>query len=397
MDLDTFFVSCERLLDPSLNNKPVLVGGTGNRGVVSACSYETRLFGVYSGMPMRMAKMLCPEATVIKGNGGIYGKYSKMVTDIIKEEAPLYEKSSVDEFYIDMTGMDRFFGAHKWAVELRQRIIRETNLPISLGMSSSKTVAKISTGEAKPNGFLKIERGQEKPFLAPLSVKKIPMVGDKTYKMLRDMGVEKIKTIQEMPMDLMRRIMGKNGVAIWKKAQGIDNNPIIPYHEKKSISSSLTFGKDSTDVKRLKEILCAMTEKLSYYLRMGNKLTACVSVTVRYSDFDTHSRQSRIDHTANDHTLIEIVMGLFDKLYTRRVLVRLVGVRFSHLVDGGYQINLFEDPEEMVKLYQAMDKIRDRYGQNAIRRVSGMDTTGIGQFSNPFNGEPNFVPAHRRI
>jgi len=221
MDLDTFFVSCERLMDPSLNGKPVLVGGTGNRGVVSACSYETREFGVYSGMPMRMAKMLCPEAILIKGNGGTYGKYSKMVTDIIKEEAPLYEKTSIDEFYVDMTGMDRFFGAYKWAVELRERIIRETNLPISFGMSTSKTVSKITTGEAKPNGFLRIEKGDEKPFLAPLSVKKIPMVGDQTYKTFRDMGVEKIKTIQEMPMELMRKIMGKNGVAIWKKIRAM--------------------------------------------------------------------------------------------------------------------------------------------------------------------------------
>ncbi len=397
MDLDTFFVSCERLLDPSLVGKPVLVGGTSNRGVVSACSYETREFGVYSGMPMRMAKQLCPEAIVIRGNGGIYGKYSAMVTDIIREEAPLYEKASIDEFYIDMTGMDRFFGSYKWAVELRERIIRETNLPISLGISSSKTVAKISTGEAKPNGHIQVEKGKEKQFLSPLSIKKIPMVGDVTYKKLRGLGVEKIKTIQEMPLELMQKIMGKNGVAIWKKANGIDNTPVIPFREKKSISSSLTFGKDSTDVKKIKEILCTMAEKLSYYLRKGNKLTACVTVTIRYSDFDTHSKQSRISYTSSDHVLIKTVMDLFDGLYSRRVLIRLVGVRFSHLVSGGYQINLFEDSEEIMNLYQAMDNIRNRYGQNAIRRVATMDTTGIGHFQNPFSGEPNFVPAHRSI
>lgn len=397
IDLDTFFVSCERLMDSSLVGKPVLVGGTSNRGVVSACSYETRRYGVYSGMPMRMAKQLCPDAVVIRGNGGIYGKYSKIVTEIIKEEVPLYEKSSVDEFYLDMTGMDRFFGAYKWALELRKKIIDNTGLPLSLGMSTSKTVAKITTGEAKPNGHLRINSGEERAFLAPLSIKKIPMVGDQTYKKLRSMGVNKIKTLQEMPMELMQQVMGKNGVSIWKKAHGIDNTPVIPYRDKKSISSSITFSKDTTNIKVLKEILCTMTEKLAYYLRLGNKLTSCVAVTIRYSDFDTRSRQCRISETTSDHILIKTVMSLFDQLYNRRVLVRLVGIRFSHLVEGGYQIDLFKDTEEMMSLYQALDKIRNRYGENIIKRAITMDTTGIGQFSNPFNGEPSYMPAHRRI
>ena len=396
MDLDSFFVSCERLLDPKLIGKPVLVGGTSDRGVVSACSYETRPYGIHSAMPMRMAKKLCPEAIVIRGSSSIYSKFSNMVTDIIKEESPLYEKSSIDEFYIDITGMDRFHGSYKWATELRQRILKETHLPISFGMSTSKTVSKVGTGEAKPNGQIQVLEGLEKQFLAPLSIKKIPMVGDKTYHKFRSMGIEKIHTVQEMPLELMERVFGKNGVVIWKKANGIDRTPVTPYHDRKSISSSLTFEKDTIDVRKLKEILTAMTEKLAYYLRNGNKLTSNVSVTVRYSDFDTRSRQKHIPYTANDHTLISTVMQLFDQLYQRRVMARLVGVRFSGLVGGGYQINLFEDNEKTIHLYQAMDKVRNRFGQGAIKRATTMDTRGIGQM-NPFNGQAPIIPAHRRI
>ncbi|MFC0876376.1 DNA polymerase IV [Saccharicrinis sp. FJH2] len=397
IDLDTFFVSCERLLNPELNNRPVLVGGTSGRGVVAACSYEARTYGIHSAMPMRMAQMLCPEAIVVRGNSSIYSKFSDTITEIIKERSPLYEKSSIDEFYIDMTGMDRFFGTYKWAIDLRERIIKETRLPISFALSSNKTVSKVGTGEAKPNNHMQIVNGNEKAFLAPLPVKKIPMVGDKTNKMLTGLGIKYIKTLQEMPPELLERVMGKNGIALWKKAQGIDNTPVVPYHERKSISSSLTLGKDTIDVRQLKSILTAMAEKLAFYLRNGNKVTSCVTVTVRYSDFDTRTRQKRITYTSLDHTLIQTVMELFDQLYDRRVLVRLVGVRYSHLLGGGYQMNLFEDNERYVKLYQAMDRIRNRFGQDSVLRSVTMDTSGVGMMSNPFNGEPPVIPAHRRL
>lgn len=397
IDLDTFYVSCERLLNPELNGKPVLVGGTSGRGVVAACSYEARQYGIHSAMPMRMAQQLCPEAIVIRGNSSIYSKFSDNITDIIREEAPLYEKSSIDEFYIDVSGMDKFFGCYRWAQELRSRIIKETGLPISFGLSTNKTVSKVATNEVKPNNHTRIEKGQEKPFLAPLHVKKIPMVGDQTCKMLLNMGVKYVKTIQEMPVELMEKVMGKNGILLWKKAQGIDNSQVEPYHERKSISSSLTLERDTINVEALKNILRSMAEKLAFYLRNGNKLTSCVTVTVRYSDFDTRSRQKRISYTSLDHTLIETTMELFDQLYQRRVLVRLVGVRFSHLLQGSYQMKLFEDDSNLINLYQRMDKVRNRFGQNAVRRASTMGTRGIGQMSNPFNGEPPIIPAHRRM
>lgn len=396
MDLDTFFVSCERLMDRKLEKKPVLIGGISDRGVVASCSYETRQYGVHSGMPMKMARILCPDAIIIRGNSLVYSKFSDMITDIIKEQAPLFEKSSIDEFYVDVSGMDKFYGCFQWAKELREKIIHETSLPISLGLSINKTVSKVGTSEAKPNNYKNIPDGLEKSFLAPLSVKKIPMVGDQTYHLLRSMGVEKVKTVQEMPMELMERVLGKNGIVLWKKAQGIDNSPVIPWHERKSISMERTFEHDSTDVLKMKSILISMAENLAYQLRSGNKLTACVSVKIRYSDFQTYSKQRRISYTSLDSTLIETTLDLFEALYQRRVLIRLIGVRFSHLIGGSYQMSLFENSEKLIKLYQSMDYVRNRYGDQAVKRAVTMGVKSIGGGHNPFNGQPPVIPAHRR-
>lgn len=396
LDLDTFFVSVERKLDSKLLKKPILVGGLSDRGVVAACSYETRGYGVHSGMPMKMAKELCPEAIQIKGNAGTYSQFSDVVTDIVKESVPLFEKSSIDEFYADLTGMDRFFGAYKYASELRHRIIKETGLPISFGLSVNKVVSKVATNEAKPNNQLKIDYGLEKPFLAPLSIKKIPMVGDKTYQTLRNLGLRKVRTIQEMPMDVMQRVLGKNGRVIWKRANGIDHSPVVPFCERKSISTERTFDRDTIDVVKLKGILIAMTENLAYQLRRGEKLTACITVKLRYSDFNTYSKQVRIPYTSADHILIPKILELFKALYNRRLLVRLIGIRFSHLVSGNYQINLFEDTEEILNLYHAMDHIRNRYGDKSVVRASAMGKNTIGRMHNPFDGRPPIVLAHRK-
>ncbi|MGB5460748.1 MAG: DNA polymerase IV [Eudoraea sp.] len=396
LDLDTFFVSVERLINSELQNKPLLVGGTSDRGVVAACSYETRGFGIHSGMPMKMARELCPEAVVIRGNAGTYSKHSDLVTEIIKEQVPVFEKSSIDEFYADLSGMDRFFGCYHYASELRKMIIKETGLPISFGLSVNKVVSKVATNEAKPNNQLKVDFGYEKPFLAPLSIKKIPMVGDKTYQTLRNLGLRKVKTVQEMPIDLMRRVLGANGAVIWKRANGVDNSPVIPYCDRKSISTERTFDRDTIDVGKLKGILIAMTENLAYQLRRGEKLTACIAVKIRYSDFNTYSKQVRIPYTSADHILIPKILELFRVLYNRRLLVRLIGIRFSHLVPGNYQINLFEDTEEALNLYAAMDNIRERFGDKSVLRASGLGAKTIGRMHNPFNGQPPIVLAHRK-
>lgn len=395
LDLDTFFVSVERLLDSRLNGRPVLIGGTTDRGVVAACSYEARAFGIHSAMPMKMARKLCPEAVVIKGNSMTYSKYSDTVTEIIKEQVPLFEKTSIDEFYADLSGMDRFFGCARLAGEIRQRIIRETGLPNSFGLSVNKTVSKVATGEAKPNNHLQVSHGTEKAFLAPLSVRKIPMVGIKMYQTLRDLGIKQVKTVQEMPVDMMQRVLGEHGATLWKKANGIDNSPVVAFNERKSISTERTFDRDTTDVVKLRGIMLAMAENLAYQLRRGNKLTACITVKVRYSDFQTQTLQQRIAYTSADHVLIPKVLDLFERAYNRRLLVRLIGVRYSHLVGGGYQINLFEDSEEFINLYQAMDKMRERFGDRAVLRASGMGARTVGR-SNPFNGQAPLLLANRR-
>jgi DNA polymerase IV len=395
MDLDTFFVSCERLIDSRLAGKPVLIGGTSDRGVVASCSYEARQFGIHSAMPMRLAQRLCPEAIILRGNSGTYTKHSDAVTAIIKESVPLYEKSSIDEFYIDLTGADRFFGTYKMASELRRRIIKETGLPISFGLSMNKTVSKIATGEAKPNNQILIGTGDEKPFLAPLSVKKIPMVGDKTYQSLCDFGMKRIQNIQQIPAKIMGNVFGKNGISIWKKANGIDNSPVVAYTERKSISTERTFDKDTTDVNKLESIMTAMAENLIFQLRRGNKLTSNVAVKIRYSDFQTYTLQHHIPYSASDHTIIPIILGLYKKLYNRRLLVRLIGVKFSHLVEGGHQINLFEDTGELINLYAEMDKMRDKYGDRAIISAAGFGAKSISRW-NPFTGEPPPLLANRR-
>ena len=396
LDLDSFFVSVERLINSELKKRPLLVGGISDRGVVAACSYETRAFGVHSGMPMKLARSLCPEAIVLRGNSGTYTKYSDLITEIIKSEVPAFEKASIDEFYADLSGMDQFFGTYKFASELRTKIIRESGLPISLGLSINKIVSKVATGEAKPNNQIKIDQGYEKQFLAPLPIRKIPMVGDKTGLTLQRLGIRIVSDLQKLPEELLLQTLGKTGGIIWRRAQGIDHSPVITYNERKSISTERTFDYDTIDMTLLRELLIAMTENLAYQLRRGQKLTSCVSVKIRYADFDTQSRQLKIPYTSADHLLIPRVLELFNALYNRRLRVRLIGVKFSHLAGGNYQINLFDDNESAIKLYQAIDRMRLRFGDRSIIRASSLGAKTIGRIENPFNGNAPIVLAHRK-
>jgi len=345
-----------------------------DRGVVASCSYEARKYGVSSAMPMKLARNLCSDAIVIRGDMELYSNYSNMVTSIIAERAPLYEKASVDEHYVDLTGMERFFGCSLWSHELRQAIIKETGLPVSMGLSINKTVSKIAAGEAKPNGEMEVKKDIVLPFLDPLSIKKIPMIGDKTYHSLRSMGISTIYTLRNIPAEMLEKLMGRNGLEIWKKANGIDSTPVISYSEQKSISTEHTFDKDTTDLHRLNQLLAGMVEKIAFELRKQEKLTSCVTVKIRYSNFDTHSLQKRIPYTSFDHVLADIAGELFSRLYQRRMLIRLIGVRFSHLVRGVQQLDMFDDTPEKVNLYLAMDRLRKRFGRYAVRRASGVLT-----------------------
>lgn len=380
MDMDTFFVSCERLTNSALEGVPLIIGG-GDRGVVSSCSYEARRFGVRSAMPTAMALKLCPQAKVIKGDMELYSKLSHQVTEVIQEQAPIMEKASIDEFYLDITGMDRFYGCYQWTDELSKRVVNETGLPISFALSINKTVSIIGTGEGKPKGHLNIPESQVRSFLNPLSVRKIPMVGEATFQTLSRVGIRTIQTLSEMPAEVLQRMIGKNGVEIWKKANGIDLNPVEPYTERKSITTEHIFREDTIDMVQLKGVLCGMVEKLAFQLRSEQWLTSTVVVKIRYANFDTETKQCKIAYTSADHVLTDKVLGLFHSLYHRRMRLRLVGIRFSGLVRGTYQINMFEDTEEMLSLYTAMDKMKSRYGFDAVMRCAGavLKSSGVNR------------------
>jgi DNA polymerase IV len=382
IDLDSFFVSVERLKTPSLNGKPVIIGGTSDRGVVASCSYEARRFGVHSAMPIKQARQLCPQAIIIGGNHSDYSKASRLVTDIIKQEVPLFEKTSIDEFYIDLTGMDKFFGCYKLASDLRQKIMHDTGLPISFGLSSSKVVSKIATGQAKPNGQLYVEHGKEKEFLAPLPVGKIPMIGEKAVEALSTMGIHKIADLQKQAPEHLEFAFGKAGLIMWNKANGIDHSIVEPYHERKSISSEHTFMQDVTDVSSLDELLISLTEQLTYVLRNENKFASCLAVKIRYSNFDTFTQQVSVSPTNADHMLFPVIKKLFKKAYQNGRPIRLIGVKLSQLSDSPFQPGLFDDYERSSKLYRAVDALNNRFGRKTISKAA---TLGVSSRDfNPF-------------
>jgi DNA polymerase-4 len=371
-DLDTFFVSVEVLNNPRLKGLPVLIGGSGDRGVVASCSYEARKFGIHSAMPMFMARRLCPQAVIIRGDMEAYSKYSRLVTEVMQDSVPLVEKASIDEFYIDLTGMDKFFGCSKFTGELKKKLIKECGLPISYALASNKLISKVATNEAKPNGQLEIPFGNEKSFLSPLSVMKIPGIGKQTGFLLLKMGVETVKVLSEIPVEMLQNLLGKNGSDLWRKANGIDEAPVIPYQEQKSISTENTFQQDTIDTAFLHSELVRMTEKIGFELRNQNKLTGCITVKLRYSNFETYTKQQTITYSNADHVLLKTARELFNKLYERRMLIRLLGIRFTNLIPGNYQINLFDDTQESIRLYQAIDSIKKQYGEKYLMKAAGI-------------------------
>jgi DNA polymerase-4 len=377
-DLDSFFVSVEIRNDPSLKGKPVLVGGY-ERGVVAACSYEARKFGIHSAMPMKKAMQLCPHAIITSNSRGEYSKYSRWVTDIIASKVPLFEKASIDEFYIDLTGMDKFFGVSQYAKELRQLITSETGLPISCGLASARFIAKMATNEAKPNGFLEIPHGKEKDFLWPLGIEKINGVGKQTEQNLKAFGLYTIEDIAKTPIEVMERYAGKWGEALWHKAHGIGSAEITTDWEQKSMSHENTFDTDYTDIDFLHKELVRLTEKTAYSLREDEKMTGCVTVKIRYVGFETTSRQETIDYTALDDVLIAKVKDLFNKSYQKGRPVRLLGVRFSHMIPITTQMSLFENNIEKLNLYKAVDDIKDRFGSKMVTKAV---TTGAKEGAN---------------
>jgi len=370
-DLDAFFVSVECILDPTLKGKPLLVGGHSERGVVAACSYEARKYGIHSAMPMKTALRLCPHATVVGNARGEYSKYSRRVTEIIAAKAPLFEKASIDEFYLDLTGMDRFFDSYRWTIDLWEEITRATGLPISFALASNKMIAKIATNEAKPNGYMHVPPGMEQEYLAPLKVNKIPGVGEHTYQALQAMGVQTIRDLSEQPAADLERRFGKYGLDLWNKARGIHEGQVVNYHEAKSISTENTFEENKTDLDFLMAELVRMTERVAYELRQDNKTAGCIAVKIRYPDFETTSRQVAIPYTFYDDELIAKAKELFHKLYRKGQAIRLLGVRLSELTGEAIQTNLFQDSQKKNQLYKAIDDVKNKYGKYSIVKAGG--------------------------
>jgi DNA polymerase IV len=369
-DMDAFFVSVECLKDPSLKGKPLLVGGHSDRGVVAACSYEARKYGIHSAMPMRKAKLLCPHATVVSGSRGDYGLYSRYVTEIIAAKAPLFEKASIDEFYLDLTGMDKYYNVFEWTKELRKEITDKTMLPVSFGLSSTKMIAKIAANEAKPNGYLFVPFGREKEFLAPLPVSKIPGVGESLQQTLKNIGIVTIGDLQHREEKEMEKILGKTGVDLLKRARAEHRGTVQQYYEAKSISSENTFHEDTTDTTFLLGEIVRLTEKIGYELRDDGKLCTCVAIKIRYENFETHTRQTTIPATDFDHVLISTAKDLFHKACQKGRKVRLIGVRLSSLTTMAGQGNLFENKASFNNLYKAIDAVKDRFGKKSLKRGS---------------------------
>lgn len=372
MDMDAFYVSCTLLKMPELGGKPLIIGGTSDRGVVTSASYEARRYGVKAAMPTRLALQLCPNAILIKGDFDLFTEYSNIINEIITEKAPVHERASIDEFYMDMSGMDRFFGSLSFTKELVKKVEHETGLPMSFGLSVNKTVAKMCTNFIKPNGNLHIPNREVQPFLDPQSIRNIPSLGDVTFKLLRRIRIKIIQTLRQIPAESMQELLGKNGLHIWKKANGIDPSPIIPYSTKKSISTERTFDKDTQNIKELKSLLVVMIEKVAFQLRDTNLMCSTITVRIRYANRDTETMQKKIAFTSSDDVLIKLTYELFDKLYQRRMLLRLIGVKLSGLVQGNQQIDLFRDNIKMIRLYQAMDRMKHRFNNPVlIRRAKG--------------------------
>ena len=369
LDLDSFFVSVEMINNPALKGKAVIVGGSADRGVVTTCSYEARKFGVRSAMPMKKAIQLCPHAIIVRGTRGEYSRYSRWVTDIIAAKAPLFEKASIDEFYIDLTGMDKFFDPFQWTIDLRNEIIEQTKLPISFGLASNKMIAKIATDEAKPNGYLFVQPGMEKPFLAPLPVNKFSGVGEAMHKKLNASGIFTIRQLSETSPDLLNKLFGKTGLDLWKKSHGIHEGIVQPYHESKSISTENTFEENKRDEAFLFSELVRMTEKVAYELRQDGKLTGCIAVKIRYPDFETTTKQTSIAYTLRDDELIPVAIDLFNQLYRKGQPIRLLGVRLSELTSHVMQGSLFEETDKKGELYKAIDAVKNKFGKQALQKA----------------------------
>lgn len=369
LDLDAFFVSVERILNPLLIGKPVIVGGNPNgRGVISACSYEAREYGLMSGMPIKTAFRLCPQGIYLNGSYTEYSKFSLAVESILKEYAPIIEQASVDEFYMDFTGCNKQYGHFiNLASLLQKKILNKLNLPCSIGIASNKTVAKIASDFNKPKGITHVVKGCEEDFLSNLPVEAIPGVGKVMVKALNNMGVYKVKDIAQFPEEYFFNTFGKFGLDLWKKSKGEGSEYLTIESERKSISKEKTFSTDIVDKKVLEAKLFEISGKIAQLLRNRNLLTSTITLKLRYNDFNTLTRAKSVRPTDDDKVIYETAASLFRNAYTRRVGIRLIGISISNFIGFDEQEYLFDEPEiNRKKIIRAVNKIRDKFGYDSI-------------------------------
>ena len=370
LDLDAFFVSVERILNPKLKGKPVIVGGDPKygRGVVAACSYEARQYGLHSAMPIRTAYRLCANGIYIHGSHGEYSRFSDAVENILLKYAPLVEQASIDEFYLDMTGCQKIYGSiFSFASFIQKEIWTKLSLPCSIGIGSNKTIAKIASDCMKPTGITYVLPGMEKEFLSPMPIETIPGVGNVMLKDLNSKGIYKISDITSLPQEYFAAAYGKYGIDLWRKASGEGTEYLTIQRERKSISKETTFGEDVTSNEVLKKTLFELTGKICQTMRNHGWIASTVNVKLRYSDFQTLTRSRTIKPTDDDKIVFDTAWQLLSKAHIRRVAVRLVGVGLSNFSEYSEQEFLFEDTEiKRKKMFRAVTRIRDKYGYNAI-------------------------------
>lgn len=375
VDLDAFFASVEELLHPDLKGKPIIVGGDPRyRGVVSSASYAARAYGVRSAMPMSQALRLCPQAAVISPRHGKYGDYSRAVMDILNQITPVVEQVSIDEAYLDVTGCEALWGPiEEIGALIQRRVMEEQHLSVSLGIASSKLVAKIACEVGKPRGLVIVRPGEERAFLAPLPIDRLLGVGKVTAARLRSLGIETIGDLAAWDEDHLAQLLGDGARWLHDAARGIDRSEIHTEHEQRSISQERTFARDVGDSDTIHHMVRRMSEEVAAQLRHRGMVAQTVRIKLRYPDFTTLTRQATLDQPTDQEQVIQDQAQCLLKANWREgQLLRLVGVAVSGLIEGGgYQLDLFDHADQRrIRLNHTVDSIRDRYGREAIMRAS---------------------------
>jgi len=382
VDMDAFFVSVELLERPELRGKPVVVGGQKDqRGVVSAASYEARKYGIHSAMPLRTAGRLCPHAIFLDGHHEKYGEWSDRVATILARFSPVVEMVSIDEAYLDLAGTERLHGPpFATADKLLRTITRETALPCSGGLATTRLTAKVASDQAKPRGLVWVPPGSEARFLAPLPVRKIPGIGEVTERALRALGIETVEQLAAVPQEKLEKIFGQWGDALFRKARGGDSYEFVIDAEPKSISHNLTFGEDTNNANEMATILSHLSQKACKRLREAGLAARTLTLTIRYAGFETHTRATTLaEPTELDADIYAVFQELFRKHRDAKRKVRLLGVSLSGFTHGNAQLDLLEKErrEKLANLTKAADRLRDRFGFGKVQFGGSLSADGL--------------------